>query len=99
MMGRLEVLGRVLVFRRVTAAYVAANEAKAQVDPGVAEFHAFSANVYIGGAEFDLIGVFAGHNFLRFFCIASRRRIYFERFAVPTSKRGAGFVSALQEFR
>ena len=67
MVGRLEVLGRVLVFRRVAAAYVSAGKAKPQVDPGVTQFHTVFADVLIGGSEFDLISMFAVHSSLTSF--------------------------------
>jgi hypothetical protein len=43
MLGLVEVLGRVLVFGRVTAADMTADEAFSQVDPGVAHLKAFFA--------------------------------------------------------
>jgi len=53
----LEVLGRMLVFRRVAAAYVAAGEAQAQVHPSIAHLHAFFADTLAGCLDFDLIEV------------------------------------------
>ena len=41
MFGAVEVLGGVLVFRAVTAAYVAATEAQSQVNPRISRFQAF----------------------------------------------------------
>ena len=41
MFGAMEVLGGVLVFRAVTAAYVAATEAQTQVNPRISRFQAF----------------------------------------------------------
>jgi hypothetical protein len=55
----LEVLGRMLVFRRVATAYVAAREAQAQVNPSVAHLHAFFADMFAGCLDFDLIEVCA----------------------------------------
>src|SRR5205807_9542121 len=58
--------GGVLVLRRVAAADVAALEAEAEVDPGVAHLQAFLAAVRrVGGAVVlrgrDGVQVFAGH--------------------------------------
>lgn len=64
MVGTAEVLGRMLILRRIAATHVSADEAKAQVDPCVAQLHAFWANVNVGSADFDLINMFAGHGSL-----------------------------------
>jgi hypothetical protein len=53
--GGVKVLGRVLILRRITTADVSAFQTQTQVDPPVAEFHAFSANVCRGGGHADLI--------------------------------------------
>jgi hypothetical protein len=61
MVGRVKVFRRVLVFRGVATADVAAGKTEPQVNPRVAQLHALSANMLIGGGELDLIGVFAIH--------------------------------------
>src|SRR6185369_6077521 len=62
----LEVLGRVLVPRRVAAAHVAALEAQAQVQPFVARLHAVLAVVLVRRLHLDLSQVRAlvGHGSL-----------------------------------
>jgi hypothetical protein len=55
-----EVLGGVLVLRGVAAAYFAAFEAEAEVDPGVAHLYALFTFVFLGGFEFDLVEMSAG---------------------------------------
>ena len=59
--GALEVLGGVLVLRGVAAADVAAFEAGAEVDPGVAERDAFFADVDLGSDVFGVDEMFAEH--------------------------------------
>ncbi len=59
MVGVMEMFGGVLVLRGVAATHVAADHAQAQVNPGVAHFDALSADVDIGGGEFDLVQVLA----------------------------------------
>jgi hypothetical protein len=65
--GFVEVLGGVLVLGRIAAANVAATEAQAQVNPGIARFHTVLAHMLIGFLDFDLIqvGAFCRHRFLR----------------------------------
>ena len=46
--GRVEMLGRMLVFRRVAAADVSTNEALAQMYPGVASFQTILAAICTG---------------------------------------------------
>jgi hypothetical protein len=46
------------VFGRLAAANVSACEAEAEVDPGVADFYAFFANVLVTARELDLFEVF-----------------------------------------
>jgi hypothetical protein len=53
----LEVLGRVFVFRRVATPYVTAGKAQAKVNPGVAHFHAFFADVRFGCFDLNLVEV------------------------------------------
>ena len=57
MLNLMKMLRGVLVLRRIAAAYVAADQAKAQVHPLIAHFHALFANVLVGGLKFDLIQV------------------------------------------
>jgi len=56
-------LGRVLVFRRITAPHVPAYQAKPQVDPSVPQLHTLFANVRLCGPDFYLIQVLTGHFF------------------------------------
>jgi hypothetical protein len=55
MVRRVKVLGGVLVLGRVAAPYVAAGEAPAQMDPGVAHFETLFAT---RGAGFDSMDIF-----------------------------------------
>jgi hypothetical protein len=64
MLDPMEVFCRVLVLRRVTAANVPTLQAKPQMDPGVAELHAFRANVNTGMGDFNRIEVGAGFRHL-----------------------------------
>jgi hypothetical protein len=64
-----EVFGGVLILGRVAAAYLPARHAHSQVNPGVAEFDALFADVFVGGGDFDLIEMFA---FLRHFSSPKR---------------------------
>jgi hypothetical protein len=57
--GVMEVFGSMFVFGRIAASHVAAFHAQAQVDPGVAGFHALFADVLVGGSDFDLIQMLA----------------------------------------
>jgi hypothetical protein len=52
--GGMEVPGSVLVLGRVTAAYVTAFKAEAQMDPAVSGLHAVFTDVLIGAGEADL---------------------------------------------
>jgi hypothetical protein len=58
-LGFVEMLGGVLVLRRVTTAHVPANETHAQVHPGVAGFYAVFADVRVRLCELDLVQVYA----------------------------------------
>jgi hypothetical protein len=62
-----EMLGGMLVFRRIATSNIAANETHAQMNPRVAHFDAFLANVCLGCSELDLVevGAFFRHRFLR----------------------------------
>lgn len=62
MLGVMEVLGGVLILRRVAAADVAAFQTKAQMNPGVAGLHAILTNVFVGLRHVDFIRMFALHN-------------------------------------
>jgi hypothetical protein len=67
MLGVVEMLGRVFILRRVATGGISADEAHAQVNPGVAGFDAIFADMFIGFSYFDLIemGTFLwGHRFL-----------------------------------
>jgi hypothetical protein len=58
-----EVFGGVFVLRGVATAYVAAFEAGAEMDPGVAEGDALLADVDFGGDVFGVGEVFAERHF------------------------------------
>jgi hypothetical protein len=67
MLGVVEVLGRMFVLGRVATGGMPADEAHAQVNPGVAGFYTIFADMFIGFSYFDLIemGTFLwGHHFL-----------------------------------
>jgi hypothetical protein len=49
----------VLVLGGITTADVAAFQAQAQMNPGIAGFHAFLANMLGGGGDADLVQVSA----------------------------------------
>jgi hypothetical protein len=54
-----EVFGGVFVLRRIAAAYIPADHAHPQVNPGVAKFDALFTDVNVGRPELDLIQMFA----------------------------------------
>jgi len=62
----LEVFGGVLGLGRIAAAHMSANQAQAQVDPGVSGFHAIFTHVLVSVSELDLVKVaaFVWHRFL-----------------------------------
>src|SRR5271166_5090337 len=66
MLGVVKVLGGVLVLGRVTTAHLPADEAHAQVDPGIAHFHALFTGMFPCASNFDLVkmGAFFRHTFL-----------------------------------
>ena len=103
MVRRLEVFGAVFIFRRIAAAHVSANQAKPQVHPCVAHLHAFFADVGLCGSDLDLVQVFAVHvfdlpSFLWFAPILlSGGWVHFQCVAIPTSKRCADLVGALEK--
>ena len=55
----MEMFGGVLVLGRIATAHLSANQAQAQVDPGVSHFHAFLTYVLVGLSDLDLIKVAA----------------------------------------
>ena len=67
MLRSVEMLGRVLVLRRVAAAHMSAGETQAQMNPGVARFHTIFAHMLVRFLDFDLVQVrtFLRHWFLR----------------------------------
>jgi hypothetical protein len=60
MLGVMKVLGRVLVLGRIAAAHMAAFQAQAEMNPGVAHLQAFLAAFAAGGDVANLIEVSAG---------------------------------------
>jgi hypothetical protein len=63
MLGRVKMLGRVLILRRIAAPDVAANEAQAQMHPSVAHLQAFLATARVRVHVVDLIEMCAfGHD-------------------------------------
>jgi hypothetical protein len=50
-----KVFGRVFVLRGIAAAYVSADEAQAEMDPSVAQFHALRANMGSSRCDFNLV--------------------------------------------
>jgi hypothetical protein len=75
MMDLMKVLGRVLVFRRVTAANVTTLEAQTKVDPGVVHFKAFLAAFAAWGDLLDFLQVGTGlcHGSPPDFCLTARK--------------------------
>ena len=55
MLQFVEMLGRVLVLRRVAAPHVPARQTQAQVDPCITCLNAFLANMLVGILNFDLV--------------------------------------------
>jgi hypothetical protein len=51
----MEVLGCVLVFRRVATSYFPALKTQPQMDPGVAGFYAVFTNMFVSAGEIDLL--------------------------------------------
>jgi hypothetical protein len=66
MLRLVKVLGGVLIFGRVAAGCVSADEAHSQVNPRVACLHAVFANMFVSFSDLDLVQVsaFFGHQFL-----------------------------------
>jgi len=63
----MEVLGCMLVLRRVTTSNISASQAQAQMNPCVACLNALFTNMLTGLADFDLIqvGTLILHSFLQ----------------------------------
>jgi hypothetical protein len=63
MLGVVKVLSRVLVFRRITTANVAALQAHAQMHPGIPGFDAIFAHTLVGFRKLHPIemSAFSGH--------------------------------------
>ena len=55
MMDTLEVLGRMLILRRIAAAYISTSQAQAEMNPPVAHLYAFFAHMFAGFLNLDLI--------------------------------------------
>jgi hypothetical protein len=55
MLGGVKVFGGVFVLRRIAASYVAARQAQAQVEPGVAHLQTFFAAFGMRFYVFDLV--------------------------------------------
>jgi hypothetical protein len=70
MFGAVEMPGGVFVPGGVATANLAADEAHAEMNPGIAKLDAFFTDMFVGLPYFDLIEVRAlfGHRFLRRFC-------------------------------
>jgi hypothetical protein len=66
MLRLVEMLGGVLVLRRVAAAHMSTAETQSQMVPGIANLHAVFTNVRGGRSDFDLIkvGTLCRHRFL-----------------------------------
>ena len=63
MLGLMEVLCRVLIFRRIATAHMPAFKAQTQMDPAIATFEALFANVLVCGRKPDLVDMCTlGHN-------------------------------------
>jgi len=59
MFGAVEMLGGVLVLRRIAAAHVPARQAQAQMNPAIAKFDTLLAHMRVRGFDLDLIEVSA----------------------------------------
>lgn len=63
MLCSMEMLGCMLVFRRITAAHVAAFQAQTQVDPPISNFHAIFTDMLVGAGQLDVVEMSAlSHN-------------------------------------
>jgi hypothetical protein len=72
-----KVFGGMFVLGRVATANIAADEAHAQMDPGIAQLHAILTNMFVRFSYFDLIkvGTFFCHRFLRVLVVRGRNPI------------------------
>lgn len=59
MMHVMEMFGGMFILRRITTAHMPADHAQPQMNPGIAKFDAFFANVSLRGRNLDLIEMFA----------------------------------------
>ena len=57
MFNLMEMLRGVLVLRRIAASHLPASQAEPQVNPFITHFHAFFADMLVGGFKLDLIQV------------------------------------------
>jgi hypothetical protein len=64
MFDGMEMFSRMLVFRRIAAAYVAAGHAQAQVNPSVTHFQTFLTPICVRPHVSNLIGVSALRHFV-----------------------------------
>src|SRR5216684_6270648 len=96
-----KVFGGVLVLGRVATTDIAADEAHAQMDPGIAELHAILTNMLVRFSYFDLIkvGTFFCHRFLRVLAVRGRNAIRiraclqaYRKSLKMNPPSGAGFV-------
>ena len=55
MVRSVEMFGCMLILGRVATSHMPAAETKPQMDPFIAHFYAFFADMYVGFADFDLI--------------------------------------------
>src|SRR4029077_305955 len=92
----MEVLGGVLVLRRVAAADVAAGEAEPEVDPGVAHLQALLATPSVGFDVLDLIQVRTWGRRHRFTSQVSLRRPQRHRRSSAYTTRQGGRGAVIQ---
>ena len=65
-LGVVEMLGRMLVLRRIAATHPPTLQAKAQMNPGISRFDAILTHAFVCTGEFELIEMTAlGHNRLQ----------------------------------
>jgi hypothetical protein len=96
MTGLLEVLGGMLILRRVATSDMTAAQAQSQMHPAVADLDAVFANVFVRASDLDLIQMAAAYWHLSSYTGAGSGRA-FERVAVPLRQIRARFVGGLQE--
>ena len=100
MMIVMKMFGGVLIFGRIAATHLPAHHAHAQVNPGVAEFYAFFADVGVGRGDFNLIEMLAlaWHCEIPLFQLQLRSSSFsasFQLFAVPLCDICSGFIGTL----